>query len=68
MDQPVDLVFTNTSSTQCFNITIIDDDIHENNEELFINLTTTAPAVTLDPHFFILTIEDEDSECVQLRI
>ena len=46
----------------CNNITIINDDIYEFEEELSFNLSTTDPSADLDPASGIMIISNEDSE------
>ena len=62
IDGTFPLVFTEQGARQCINITIIDDNVYETNEDVSINLTTTNPSVTLMPKSVVLIIEDEDSE------
>jgi len=50
------------SQTQrCFNATALDDDIFEYKEELYVNLTSSNPAVSLSPQFSVLKIKNSDS-------
>ena len=56
--------FTSDPSThrQCFNVTIVDDDIVENLEDFFLNLTlaeSTVP-VRVDPDTTMIEIDDRD--------
>ena len=46
----------------CNNVTVINDDIYEFEEELSFNLSTTDSSVDLDPASGIMIINDEDSE------
>ena len=43
----ISLTFTDASSTQCANITVIMDDLEEPTETLSVSLSTDDPAVTL---------------------
>ncbi len=54
-------MFTPNSSRHCFNLTIINDDNYEVREEFYVNLTTTD-SVTLSPNFFIIVLDDDESE------
>ena len=45
---------------QCFNVTIVDDDVYELREDFFVNLTTSEPLVTLMPTTTVVMIDDED--------
>ena len=44
----------------CFDVSIIDDDIHEGDEIFFVNITTSDLQVTLSPHLATLTIKSDD--------
>ena len=46
----------------CFNVTIIDDDLYENPEEFFANITTTDTQVTISPMTTVITIIDNDGK------
>ena len=49
----------------CRNVTIVDDDVYEFEEELTVNLTTNDDSVILDPSGGVMVISDEDSkDCV----
>ncbi len=58
---PVDLTFNAGVTMQCFNVSIIDDDDYEFDEEFFVNLTTTDTQVTFSPSFSVVVITDLDS-------
>ena len=44
----------------CFNVSIIDDDIQEQDEVFFANITASDLQVILSPRLTILTIESDD--------
>ena len=44
----------------CFNVTITDDDLYENPEEFFVNITTTDPQVLISTMTSVVTIIDDD--------
>ena len=44
----------------CFNVSIIDDNIYEQDEVFFANITTSDPQITLSPNLTTLTIEFDD--------
>lgn len=46
----------------CNNVTIVNDNIYEFDEELTFTLSTTDTAVDLDPESGTMTISDEDGE------
>ena len=59
--------FTSDPSThrQCFNVSIIDDEIIEDTESFALNLTLaggSTNAVVIAPHISVVEITDEDSE------
>ena len=54
------LTFTPGMLLDCFNIAIIDDDLYENPEEFFANVTTTDTQVTISPMTSVITIIDND--------
>ena len=57
------LVFgENVRGPICNNVTVINDDIYEFEEELSFKLNTTDSSVDLDPASGIMIISDEDSE------
>lgn len=57
------LTFNADNPRNCFNVSIIDNDLYELRESFFVNLTTTAPLVELAPMFTVVMIDDEDSKC-----
>ena len=44
----------------CFNITIMVDDLYENPKEFFSNITTTDTQVTISPMITVIMIIDND--------
>ncbi len=46
----------------CNNVTIMDDDIYENDERLTFDLSTTDSSVDLDPASGVMIIDDKDGE------
>jgi hypothetical protein len=56
------LIFNQTVSRQCFNITLINDDHYELREDFFVNLTTNSLRIDIRPLFTIVMIVDEDSK------
>lgn len=49
------------SATLCVNITIVDDEVLEENQEFFVSLSTKDPGVILESSETIITIMDNDS-------
>ena len=54
------LTFAPGMLQDCFNVVIIDDDLYENPEEFFANITTIDPQVTISPMTTVITIIDKD--------
>ena len=54
------LTFAPRMLQDCFNVSIIDDDMYENPEEFFANITTTDTQVTISPMTTVITIIDND--------
>ena len=46
----------------CFNVTTLDDDILEAEEDFNLNLNSTDENVVLDPEMAVVTISDNDRE------
>jgi len=60
------LIFNATVSTQMVTIPILDDLIVEHSEMFTLALTSTDPAVILNPSSSNVTIEDFDSKLLQV--
>ncbi len=56
-----DVRFT-ASSLECVNITIVDDNKVESNENFLLILHTTDQAVVIDPQYAFVTILDDDTK------
>ena len=54
------LTFAPRMLQDCFNVTIIDDDLYENPEEFFANITTIDTQVNISPMTTVITIIDND--------
>ena len=54
------LTFAPGMLQDCFNVSIINDDMYENPEEFFANITTTDTQVTISPMTTVITIIDND--------
>ena len=54
------LTFAPGMLQDCFNVTIIDDDLYENPEEFFANITTIETQVNISPMTTVITIIDND--------
>ena len=59
------LTFAPRMLHDCFNVAIIDDDLYENPEEFFANITTTDPQVNISPMITVITIIDNDGKKVK---
>ena len=46
----------------CVNVTIVDDNILEGNEDFFANLTSTDPVVILNPHEATASISEDSTD------
>ena len=56
-EETIFLTFSQDDTRVCFNVSIIDDNIHG---VFFVNITTSDPQVTLSPHLTNLTIKSDD--------
>ena len=54
------LTFAPRMLQDCFNVTIMDDNLYENQKELFSKITTTDTQVTISPMITVITIIDND--------
>ena len=54
------LIFSPGMPQNCFNVAIIDDELYENPEEFFANITTTTTQVTISPMTSVITILEND--------
>ena len=54
------LTFAPGMLQDCFNVAIIDDDLYENPEEFFANITAIDTQVTISPMTTVITIIDND--------
>ena len=59
-EEIISLTFSQDDTQMCFNVSIIDDNIYEQDEVFFANLTTNDSKVTLSPHLTNLTIKSDD--------
>ena len=57
-----DLTFSQSSSRECVNVSIVNDDELENEEEFRMTLTTGEDRVNLDPNTTTVRITDDDGE------
>ena len=57
-----DLTFSQSSSRECVNVSIENDNELENEEEFSLTLTTGEDRVNLDPNTTIIRITDDDGE------
>ena len=57
------LLFRAGQEKQCVNITILDDDVFEDQEVFNAALTTAASIVTLNPDHAVVNISDDDGKC-----
>ncbi len=65
---PRTLTFSPGMSRVCFNVTILDDDRYELNEDLFVNITTSDPQTDINPMSAIVTIEDDEGKCIRKNV
>ena len=56
----IELTFSPRIRQVCFNTTIIDDNLYENPEEFFANITTADTQVVISSMTTVLTIFDND--------
>ena len=56
------LTFTDSMTTICRNVTIVNNDFYEDPESFNVRLTTLDPDVTLDPDMGTVTILDDDGK------
>ena len=54
------LAFSQDDTRVCFNVSIIDDNIHEQDKVFFAKINTSDSQVILSPHFTNITIESDD--------
>ena len=57
-------IFSKDNTQQCFNVSILGDDINEPEEKFLVMLTTGDPQVTLSPDTATITILDKDGKYV----
>jgi len=63
----VELTFQPGANGQCTSITIVNDSILENDENVLVELTTSDEAVVLNPTSATITIEDNDSKKIKIN-
>ena len=63
-DEMIFLIFSQNDTRVCFNVSIIDDNIHEQDEVFFVKITTSDPQVILSPRQTNLTINDNDGKII----
>ena len=56
------LTFTPEILKTCFNVIIVDDNVYEQPEEFFVNITTTDPMAIISPMTTVVTIVDDDGK------
>ena len=59
-EEMIFLTFSQNETRVCFNVSIIDDNIHEEDEVFFINITTSDPLVILSQPLTTLAIKSDD--------
>ena len=57
-----DLTFSQSSSRECLNVSIVNDAELENEEEFSLTLTTGEDRVNLDPDSSTILITDDDGK------
>lgn len=60
------LLFTETVDRQCVNVTIVNDDILENIENFFANLTTIVSNILLEPDRAEIQIREDPTDGMSL--
>ncbi len=55
-------------SRVCFNVTILDDERYELNEDFFVNITTSDPQTDINPMSAIVAIEDDERKCIRKNV
>ncbi len=68
VSMPASLTFDSSRLRVCFNVTILDDDRFEFDEDFVVNITTTESQVTLDPISTVVMINDDDGKFVMVDI
>ena len=56
----INLTFSQDYTRVCFNVSIIDDNIHEQDEFFLVIITTSDPQVTFSSRLTNLTIKSDD--------
>ena len=56
----LNLTFTPNEIEFCYNITVMDDTVYENQETLSLTLTTLDAGIIVNPDVFNITILDDD--------
>ena len=54
------LTFTPMDSRFCYNMTVINDQLFEGQEDFTVTLSTSAPSVSVQPETAIIIITDDD--------
>ena len=69
-NSPLTEPFNNGTQTQCFNITIIDDNLNEQNESfiLMVTLFDDTQPIIISPNVSIIAIVDNDSKSHTLSL
>ena len=60
--QQITFTFSKDNTRQCFNVSILDDDINEPEKTFLVMLTTGDPQVTLSPDTATITIIDDEGK------
>ena len=58
----IELTFSPKIRQNCFNTTIIDDNLYEYAEDFFVNITTADSQFVISPMITVLTILDNDGK------
>ena len=51
------------NTRECFDVSILDDNINEPEKKFLLMLTTGDPQINLSPNTVIITIIDNDGKC-----